>query len=218
MVDIVIPAIDPAIAHETARKAMETAGMEASVHIIHDENMDGFTKTVNRGFRATTNDVVVMNDDIRPLTDDWLAKLVEVMERKRADGIKCGFVGPSGSCRTHPIDKGRPEWVNGQYRAPVEVSHHPYFCTLISRDCLNEVGLLNERLIFYDSDVLHQWQAHRYGWLTYWNPMVYVDHRVSGWTKRNPELETVRKKWQLEDRITSRKIQQEPEWWTIKHE
>lgn len=216
-VDVVIPAVEPEVAHETARVAMQTAGLDASVHVTHDENMDGFTKTVNRGLRTTTGDVLLMNDDIEPLTDGWLRKLVNVMEHKRKHGIKCGFVGPSGPCRTHPISEGRRAWVEGPYRPAVQVSHHPYFCTLIARDCLDEIGLLDERLIFYDSDVLHQWKAHRHGWQSWWTPMVYVDHRISGWTKRNPDLEARLTRWHEHDVAMSRQIQAESEWWLVKH-
>lgn len=213
MVDIVIPAIEPEVAHETAQLALENAGMDVSVHVIHDEGREGFTKTVNRGLRSTDGDVLLMNDDVRPLTDDWLRKLVAIMEDKRSADFKCGFVGPSGNCRTYPVNTGRPAWPEGRYRPAIQISHHPYFCTLIARDCLEEIGLLDERLIFYDSDVLHQWKAHRHGWSSWWTPMVYVAHVVSGWTKRSPEYKAKREAWQARDAAVSAEIQAEPEWW-----
>jgi GT2 family glycosyltransferase len=192
MITILIPTLDWYKADETARMALDCAGVRAEALIELDTDRQGFTKTVNRGLRKRNgDDIVLFNDDCKP-SDNWLLNLYTEMQRFYAH--RAWFVGPSGPCRTIPQNSGRP----GDKRRSRLVQHLSGFCMLIHRDVISAFGELDSRFIHYGSDVdLQRRAAKHYKARSLWVPSVFVDHELHQphmeWWNHDQEL--LRQKW-----------------------
>jgi len=139
MITLIVPTLSPKRAHKTAKYAQECAGRSVILHVVHDNKGHGFTRTVNRGLRqAKTAYICLLNDDCEPMTDGWLHRLHKGMQVDP----RIGFIGPSGPCRTPPQNRGVP----GAPYGIIPVSHVAFFCVLIRREVLDEVGLGQARL------------------------------------------------------------------------
>lgn len=167
--NLIIPTLDVVEANRVGRVAAERAGLNVNLIVVHDQEHNGFTATVNRGLRQAQGHVCLLNDDAEPETEGWLTLLLEQMEARQ----RVGFVGPSGACRTAPQNTGR----RGDKRRPKVVSHLAGFCLLVNREMIDEVGLLDERFRHYGSDV--DWQGRAVGWRSIWVPGVFCVHRLS---------------------------------------
>jgi len=116
--------------------------------LISNETNIGYTKAVNQGFELTTNDVVLLNNDI-VLTPDWLIKLKKHLK----DGV--GLVAPTTNY-AHGIQRDDNALYNSidnlyQYckliedRRPMEYPRLIFMCILISRELINKIGYLDEQ-------------------------------------------------------------------------
>lgn len=171
MITIVIPTLSPNKAYATGQVAQESAGIYTRLYIVHDTKGLGFTRTVNRGLRKIQKGhICLLNDDVFPMTDDWLRKMCDAI----ADTPELGLAGPSGPCRTPPQNTGLP----GDPYGIKQVSHLAFFCTLIKRNVIDAIGLLDEDFIHYGSDVDYSWRARKAGIIPSWVRHVYVDHGV----------------------------------------
>lgn len=169
----IIPTIDLDAAKETAELAVESAGTELDITIVHDEAREGYTRTVNQGLKAIEpgDHVVLLNEDVR-MTHGWLHILATEVDRRDALGV--WFAGPSGPCRTEPQCLGRP----GDKRRPRIVDHVAGFCLFIKAEAFEKLGLLDERFQHYASDVDYQWRGAKLGKRVLWVPGVYADHEL----------------------------------------
>lgn len=171
MITIIIPTLHPHIAAAIGRAALANAGCEAKLDIVHDVDRDGFTKTVNRGLRRLDTDYVcLLNDDAVPVTDGWLRLLREAIDSHRG----CGFAGPSGRCRGEVQSSGWTGMPFGWRR----VLFLSFFCTLIKKQVVDDIGLLDEDFHHYASDNFYQWVAYKKGWRSILAQHVYVEHAV----------------------------------------
>lgn len=171
---VVVPTLDHDAAFRNTALALRSAGMDTKVSVVHDKVGVGFTKTVNAGLSQMPDWVrwvCILNDDVNPMTDDWLYKLYKAI----VDEPEYGLAGPSGPCRTPPQNKGIP----GAPFGIEEVSHLAFFCTLIRREALEAIGgLLDRDFNHYGSDVHACWKARGAGYKPVWVRHVYVDHEV----------------------------------------
>lgn len=172
MIAIVVPTLDTKRAEATGKLALLNAGIEARL-IISDGPARGFTKTVNDGLRQLEpgEDVVILNDDIYGFPFGWLAGLHAGLYTKPRYGI----AGPSGKSGTAPASGGR----RGM-RGLELVRQLPFWCVLIRRQMLDEIGLLDERFIHYCSDNEYCLRATRNKWGCVWVKGVYLEHKHHG--------------------------------------
>lgn len=171
--------------------AAKSGAPHAAVDIVVDGAREGFTATVNRGLKYANADVCLLNDDAPPLTEGWLALLLE--EARRREALKVWFAGPSGPCRTAPQNGGRA----GDRRRPRLVKHLAGFCLLIKREAIEALGGLDPRFRHYASDVDLQWRAWRdFGARALWVPGCFVEH----------ELHEPRQPWWDEDQELLRRL------------
>ena len=122
--------------------------------ISHDHNL-GFVATVNRGMRATENDVVLLNSDTE-VSGNWLSRLQHVAQT-RAD---CSTVTPFSNnaticsfpkfCEDNPLPSGmtlaRTDAVFAEVNAgeSCEIPTGVGFCMYITRASLDRVGAFDE--------------------------------------------------------------------------
>ena len=187
MIPIIIPTLDKKAGMKAAHAASEFAGVRCMPIIVLDESRSGFTRTVNRGIRSVLtapvvpNYICLLNDDARPVTEDWLAELIKSFSGDQ----RVSFAGPSGPCRTAP-QNGPPGPLKDGYKTkPIIVGHLSFFCVVIKTSVFKSFdGLLDTRYIHYGSDVDLQFKAKRLGHLSQWVPHVYVDHEVKDFINR----------------------------------
>ena len=168
---IVIPTLDPKRGKATGRLAMLHAGCDARL-IVVDGPMRGFTKTVNDGLRRTkpTEDVCILNDDVTWFPIGWLAAL----QRALYSNPRYGIAGPSGRSASATRD-GKL----GDTGLKV-VSQLSFWCVLLKRQMIDQLGLLDERFIHYCSDNEYCLRAIKKGWRCVWVKSVYLEHRHHG--------------------------------------
>jgi len=190
-VALVCPSLNLCRAQDTLVKAEHTAGVPVELIASHDKHGEGFTKAVNRGWRAAldVDDVThltVINDDTHPdrIETGWLRRLVEALESHTNFGV----CGPSGPCRTDPQKSGKP----GMPKRVVGVQPYSlaFFMVVMKRQVMDDVGLLDENYIHYGSD--NDWchRAAKAGWRVVWVQDVYMPHDVG----------SIKHEWRAHDR------------------
>lgn len=186
MITIVIPTLDVARGESTGKMALATARCEARLIVSHDLDRTGFTKTCNRGMRqAKEGDICLLNDDVLKFHHGWLATLQRALHHRKDYGI----AGPSGGSSTAPMRGGRLGMEGLQ-----EVRHMPFWCVLIKRTLIDEIGLLDEAFIHYASDSMYCDNTKRAGFKIVWVKDVYLEHQRHGskligkWQKRDQAL------------------------------
>lgn len=193
MITLIVPATDAKQGLETMSALMAKVGTPTYPVMIHDRYRTGYTAAVNIGLLTAMDrgeDACICVDDARPVTDNWLATLKSALDL----GDTIWFAGPSGDCRTHPQNKGRP----GDPRRPRLVSHVAGFCWLIAWAALQRVGFLRADLENYGSEVDYQWRARKFGGRAVWVPEVYMEHglhppRQPEWDEDNEKFNRI---WQ----------------------
>lgn len=188
-ITIIIPTLDEEKGLETGKMALEKAGCDASLIVVAGEPR-GFTATVNEGMQQVTDDdICILNDDIEKFQQDWLLKLSTAMY----SNLKYGIVGPGGRSGTEPAKKGTP------YMTGVQICDQlSYWCVLIRREVINQIGILDSRFIHYCSDNEYNNRAKKAGWKLVWVKSVYLRHKYHG--------SGLKSDWQARDKETFKKI------------
>jgi GT2 family glycosyltransferase len=125
----------------------------------------GFARANNLGIRASHGEwIILLNPDTR-VTDGWLEALaacaragknVGIVTPKllRKDKKTIDSTGHSFDFRTAlTSDRGAGEYDQGQYESAQDIPSCSFACALIARKALDEVGLLDERIVIYYEDV-----------------------------------------------------------------
>lgn len=170
MIAIVIPTLDAAKGELVGKLALLSAGCDARVIVINGPKR-GFTKTVNDGLQQTTDeDVCILNDDILRFQHGWL----KTLQRALYSNARYGIVGPSGK------SAGK----SGGGRAGMSgleiVGQLSFWCVLIRRAVVTDIGILDERFIHYCSDNEYCQRARKHGWLSVWVKEAYLEHKHHG--------------------------------------
>jgi GT2 family glycosyltransferase len=172
---IVIPTLSKAQGEDVGKMALATAGCSVPVRVLvaHDRAKQGFTKTANQGMRAATTDedICLLNDDVSGFQFGWL----EILRRVLYSNKRYGLSGPSGASAAAPMKHGR----RGQTGTEV-VRQISFWCVLMKRDMLNELGLLDEVFIHYCSDNWYCKVMFKKRWKCVWAKAVFLDHQKHG--------------------------------------
>ncbi|HZH13605.1 MAG TPA: glycosyltransferase [Archangium sp.] len=163
--------------------------------VLMDRN-EGWCRGINAGLaRATGRYLVLLNNDVI-LTPEWLTGLRECMDEapQRVPGLRrVGLVGPVTNMAGGPQQVANPPpggaaLLDEHARRHREALRHNWgpsfflsgFCLMVHRDCLAEVGELDERFSpggFDDNDVVLR--AQEKGWDCVIAGDVYVHHEGS---------------------------------------
>jgi len=172
---IVIPTLDKAKGESVGKMALATSGCSVPVRVFvsHDRHGRGFTRTANAGMRQarTDEDICLLNDDILRFQYGWL----EILRRVLYSNPSYGLSGPSGPSGASPMNKGVP----GQTGVQV-VRQISFWCVLMKREMLDELGYLDEAFIHYCSDNWYCLTMRKRGWQCVWAKSVYLHHRKHG--------------------------------------
>ena len=187
---IVIPTLDPERGGDTGRLARITARCDCRVEVVHDQEGEGFTKAVNQGIqqRRAGEDICLLNDDVDIFHYGWLRTLQNALYACPVYGI----VGPSGQS---VADTGTGQLGDVGLK---QVKKLPFWCVLIRREIIDQVGTLDESLIHYGSDGYYCHVAGRKGWRCVWVKAVYLQHE-----HRGSALQT---QWRRTDMMTLRRL------------
>lgn len=167
---IIIPTLNPIGAATVAEEARKTAGVKCGILIASDQEKRGAVIVGNVLLKAAmewgARYVCYLNDDTAEFEDDWLKRLIRVLE----SNDQLADVSASGNCRGGPQ---RDPGTEG-----VIVTKHPlaWFCTVIRAKALEEVGLFDEGLIHYADDSDLSFRMTDAGWLHACTKEVWVDH------------------------------------------
>jgi GT2 family glycosyltransferase len=137
--------------------------------VVYDKHKQGFTKTVNRGIleASLVSDICILNDDVFEFQYGWL----EILRRVLYSNPRYGLSGPSGACGAAPMNKGIP----GQFGIQV-VNQISFWCVLLKREMIDQIGILDEAFIHYCSD---NWYCHtmrKHKWQCVWAKAVFLKH------------------------------------------
>ena len=187
---IVVPTVNLERGTDTGRLAHITAGCKARVEVIGGPKRWGFTKRANLGIqrRRPDEDICLLNDDVTIFHYGWLHALQNALYASPAYGI----VGPSGKS---PLESGAGRLGNVGLKL---VERLPFWCVLIRREVIDQVGPLDETLIHYGSDRYYCRIVMQKSWRCVWVKSVYLqhEHRGSG----------LQCEWQQKDMKTLRRL------------
>lgn len=170
-ITIIIPTLDEAKGQDVGKLALLTAGCSAKLIVVAGPKR-GFTKTVNDGIRQTDReDICLLNDDVTCFQYGWLA----ILQRALYSSPEYSIAAPTGKSKTRPMGISP-----GGLTGIGVVDKVPFWCVLIRRAVLDDVGLLDESLTHYASDVWYCFIARRAGWKLIWVRDVYLHHRAHG--------------------------------------
>ena len=187
---IIIPTLDVENAAITGKNALTSAGCEARLIIVGGPAR-GFTKTVNAGLAQLEpgEDACILNDDITGFQYSWLALLKHALYKRPRYGI----TGPSGKSSTAPARDGKPGM-----RGLEVCSQLSFWCVLLKRAMIDDIGVLDKRFIHYCSDNEYCHRARKKRWQCVWVRGVYLDHRHHG--------SGMRREWWAHDRALWGKV------------
>ncbi len=170
---LVIPTLDLERGASVARQAMALAGVPCALVLVVDHVQRGGRLPTNAGLKAAldlgTPFICYLNDDVTIDRQGWLARMIEALQEDASYGIAC----PSGGSR------GKPSMDLPDLEPGVIVRKDPlaWFCAVLRREMLEDVGLLDEELLHYACDSTYTKRAQQFGWQSVWVRDVWVEHR-----------------------------------------
>lgn len=165
------------------------------VRVLRNESNLGFVRGNNAGIRAVdpANDILLLNNDVEILHDDWLERLREAAYAEARTGIAgCRLVLGDGrllhagtyirpdDCWGQQI--GATELDLGQFSETRTVEGIVFACAYLKREMLDEVGLLSEEYESYFEDTDYCLRAAQRGWTTICCGSVTLRHDEHGST------------------------------------
>jgi GT2 family glycosyltransferase len=177
--------------------------LPGSAKLIENERPAGFSTNVNRGFRATSAEfVVIANPDTEPAPD-----AIGVLREFAAARPRCGIAGPqlrypdgtwqpsrrrfptvSGTLvrRTplrylrRPFERQRDHYLlDERPTQPVEADWMLAAFLLLRREMLDELGGFDEEFRLYGEDIELCYRAAKAGWERWYVPDAVVTHRYA---------------------------------------
>lgn len=128
---------------------------DLNITVLDNEENLGFVKTVNKGMKYSTNDVILLNSDTE-VTENWVEKIKKCAYSNRYIATVTPLTNNGTICSVpnFGVDNELPKGISLKEYAKMieEVSQKRYpeittangFCMYIKRDILQEVGLFDE--------------------------------------------------------------------------
>ena len=186
--------------------------LPVSVRLIRNMENVGFARAHNRGIAASTGDLVVLINPDTVVGRDFFENLEGYFSQNPRVGIAGPRILDSGGGlqlsarreisalsgilgRTSLLTRLFPKssFVKSQFPAvtdqtrPTPVDWVSGACLVIRRDCLQEIGPLDERFFMYFEDADLCRRAREAGWLVYYLPHVEIIHQTGASSRSGPK-------------------------------
>lgn len=202
--------------------------------IANNKNL-GYTKGNNIGIKAAAsqNDIILLNNDVEILHNDWLLKLQECVYKDRDIGLAgcrlllgdgrllhAGTFMPLETLWGQQIGGGQKD-IN-QYGPDREVEGIVFACVYIRRSVIEKIGVLDEDFFAYFEDTDYCLRAKEAGLKVFYCGSVNLIHHENVSTSVNKvrhndlflkSMEIFRRKWL--DKLRSHKYFTEINWHSI---
>ena len=161
------------------------------VRIVRNDQNLGFAKANNIGLRQSRGRyVVLMNPDVF-VTEDWLDRLASCMGKDpriavatpkllRRDGILDSTGHVFRFIRLEARNRGEEEADHGQYDNLTELLSCDFACSIIRREVITQIGLLDDSIFLDHEDIDFCLRARIAGWRVVFCPYSIVYHRRGG--------------------------------------
>jgi len=173
-----------------------------SAHVIQNRINIGFARANNQGIRVAlsrgTDFVLLLNNDVEVIREDWLAQLVRFLMANDEVGIVgCKLLFPDGRVESaggylqtdgvHTYGFG--ELDRGQYDDVREIDLVSGAALFVKKDVLLKAGLLDESYSpVYFEEVEFCFRARSMGFKVYYLPSAVLVHHARATTSRFPML------------------------------
>lgn len=181
--------IDNGSTDGTGEFLKEYVEKHANAALIENPKNLGFPKAVNQGMaQARGQYICILNTDVI-VTPEWLQGLIECMVHRPGVGIVGAMTNSISGPQVYPQGKYSNTFQMVEFarsfRASFKKNYVPwyrivFFCVLVSRECYEKIGNLDERFTpgnFEDDD--YCLRAILAGFRTYFTHAVFVHHHGS---------------------------------------
>ncbi len=187
--------VDNGSEDETAERLRGIEG----IRVITNEKNLGFVRGNNVGMQAVAadRDIVLLNNDVEVLQDDWLEKLLATATSAPDIGIVgCRLRMPDGrllhagtyilpdTCWGQQVGALEPDL--NQYAIDREVQGIVFACAYLRREVIEAIGMLAEDYESYFEDTDYCLAAAKAGWRTFCCGGVTILHNEHGSTQDDP--------------------------------
>ncbi len=184
--------------HSKDNSDLEVANKFPEVLVLKNSDNVGFAKANNMGIRRAKGQWVVLLNPDTVVTPGWLDALARCAQSSpeigiatpkllRPDKRTLDSTGHLFNFRTgYSIDRGSDEPDEGQYDSVEEVPSCCFACALVKRQLIEDIGLLDERMVLYFEDVDYCLRARVAGWKVLYCPSSIVYHARGGLTSKPP--------------------------------
>lgn len=205
MIPCVIPYYKALLRLHKCKKHLKAQTMPVKIHVVNDSRKGtGYTATVNRGLRFWLNrasewDYIVVCDQDMYLDNNAIEEMYKFLESHpkcgiavclqrlegRTDfvdgsGIECYPIGNQLQCHISYYEKGaKPCWWG-------DVA-----CMMVRKECMWDIGLLNENFRFICSDSDYTLTARSMGWEV-WTPNAAGFHQRGKAAPKEYEGKTIK--------------------------
>lgn len=166
------------------------------IRLIENGSNLGFVAGNNAGIRATTGDVVLLNNDTEVLQPDWLTRLQQLaLSRPEVGMVGCRMVNAGGRLVHAGTYMPTPSFWGqeypgdqldiGQYTRDREVEGVIAACVYIRREVIDRVGLLDEDYFSYYEDTDYCLKARQAGFRVMCCGSVTIRHLENASTDLN---------------------------------
>jgi O-antigen biosynthesis protein len=158
---------------------------------VNSEN--NFAKALNLGIKEAKGQYIGFLNNDATLDSQWLQILVKVLEVNERIGAASGkllfkdgrinSVGIQQLTNFYWQDVGFGEKDLGQYDTEKEVEGLCWAAVLFRRECLEDVGLIDEDFVMYFEDVEYAKRCQKRGWKMIYTPNAIAHHEYRGSSK-----------------------------------
>ncbi|MEG4574600.1 glycosyltransferase [Microcoleus sp. N3A4] len=160
---------------------------------IFVNSANNFAKALNLGISEAKGQYIAFLNNDATLDNRWLDILVTILETNKKVGatsgkllFKDGRINSAGIQQLPNFywqDVGFGEKDSGQYDTEREVEGLCWAAVLFRRECLEDVGPIDEDFVMYFEDVEFAKRCHKRGWKMLYTPAAIAHHEYRGSSK-----------------------------------
>jgi GT2 family glycosyltransferase len=160
---------------------------------IFVNSANNFAKALNLGISEAKGQYIGFLNNDATLDSRWLEVIVKILETNKKIGatsgkllFKDGRINSAGIQQLPNFywrDVGFGEKDSGQYDTEREVEGLCWAAVLFRRECLEDVGPIDEDFVMYFEDVEFSKRCHKRGWKMLYTPAAIAHHEYRGSSK-----------------------------------